>query len=97
MTEQLETQTPAQTTQVVESDEEFIQVELPIFAHRSGKPVIIGSSVVTRYRDRVEIAAKLEGEDGIDFGSLLTGEYIDGLTIGGVPKPELVKRLTENG
>lgn len=81
-------------TSVVESDEEFIQVERPVMMHRSGKPVVIGSAVITRYKDRVELAAKLETEDGVEFGSLLTAEYVEAMTVGGVLKPELVKRIS---
>ena len=93
MTEQLDSQTQTQTTQVVESDEEFIQKELPIFAHRSGRPVVVGSAVVTRYKDRVELAAKLETTDGIELGSLLTAEYNEGITLGGILNAEFAKRI----
>lgn len=90
MTEQLETN----NTEVVETEEEFIQVELPVLMHRSGKPEIIGSAVVTRYRDRIEIASKIESESGIEFGGLVTSGYVEGLTLGGVLNPQLASRLT---
>lgn len=93
MTEQNETQSQTQTTQVVESAEEFIQKDLPIYAHRSGRPVVVGSAVVTRYKDRVELAAKLETTDGIELGSLLTAEYNDGISLGGILNPEFAKRI----
>lgn len=78
---------------IVESDEAFIEVELPVYAHRSGKPVIIGASVVTRYKDRVEIAMRLDNSDGLEMGGLLTTS-VEGLTLGGVLDPELARRLT---
>lgn len=81
------------TTEVTESEVEFIQVELPVLMHRSGKPEIIGSAVVTRYRDRVEFAAKIESESGKEFGSLVTSGYVEGLTLGGVLNPQLASRL----
>jgi hypothetical protein len=81
------------TTEVAESEEEFIQVELPLLMHRSGKPEIIGVAVVTRYRDRVELASKIETESGKEFGSLLTSGYVEGLTLGGILTPAIAKRL----
>lgn len=89
MTEQLE----ENTTEAVESEEEFIQVELPVLMHRGGKPEIIGSAVVTRYRDRIEIASKIETESGLEFGSLITSGYVEGLTLGGIINPQLAARL----
>jgi hypothetical protein len=89
MTEQLE----ENTTEVVESKEELIQVELPVLMHRNGKPEIIGSAVVTRYRDRIELASKIDTEGGLDFGSLLTSGYVEGLTLGGILNPSLAAKL----
>lgn len=89
MTEQLE----ENNTEVVESEEEFIQAELPLVMHRSGKPEIIGSAVVTRFKDRVEIAAKIETDGGKEFGSLLTSGYVEGLTLGGILTPAIASRL----
>jgi hypothetical protein len=89
MTEQLE----ENNTEVAESEEEFIQVELPLVMHRSGKPEIIGSAVVRRFRDRVEIASKIDTDSGKEFGSLLTSGYVEGLTLGGILTPAIAKRL----
>jgi len=89
MTEQLE----ENTTEVVESEEKFIQVDIPLVMHRSGKPEVIGSAVVTRYPDRIELAAKIDTESGMDFGSLVTSGYVEGLTLGGILNPEIAKRL----
>lgn len=80
-------------TMVVESDEKFIQVELPIFMHRSGKPEVIGSAVVTRYKDRVELASKIDTESGIDFFSIVTSGQVEGLTLGGVLNAKLTNLL----
>jgi hypothetical protein len=89
MTEQLE----ENTTEVAESTEEFIQVELPLLMHRSGKPEIIGAAVVTRFKDRIELAAKIETDSGKEFGSLLTSGYVEGLTLGGILTPAIANRL----
>lgn len=91
MTEALE----QNTTAVEESEEKFIQVELPLLMHRSGKPEIIGSAVVMRYKDRIEIASKIETEDGLEFGSLLTSGYVEGLTLGGILTPAIASRLKD--
>jgi hypothetical protein len=88
-----ESDEPETRPEIVESDEAFIEVELPVYAHRSGKPVIIGASVVTRYKDRVEIAMRLDNADGLEMGGLLTTS-VEGLTLGGVLDPELARRLT---
>jgi hypothetical protein len=89
MTEQLE----ESIIEAVESEEEFIQVELPIFMHRNGKPEVIGSAVVTRYKDRIELASKIDTEGGLEFGSLLTSGYVEGLTLGGILAPKLAAKL----
>lgn len=89
MTEALE----PNNTEVVDSEEKFIQVELPLLMHRGGKPEIIGSAVVTRYKDRVELASKIDTEGGKEFGSLLTSGYVEGLTLGGILTPAIAKRL----
>ncbi|QED11605.1 hypothetical protein PP914_gp115 [Arthrobacter phage Qui] len=96
MTEQLSEKSvelEENTTAVVETAEEMIQTELPILMHRHGKPEIIGSAVIRRYRDRIELASKIDTESGLEFGSLLTSGYVEGLTLGGILNPQLAARL----
>jgi hypothetical protein len=93
MRRKLMTELEENTTEVVETEEELMQVELPILMHRSGKPEIIGSAVVTRYRDRIELASRIDTDSGLEFGSLITSGYVEGLTLGGVLNPTLAAKL----
>ena len=67
---------------------------LPVYMRRGGVPVMIGSGVVTRHKNKTEVVLVLETDEGLEMGSLLTSGIAQGITLGGAINPALISKLS---
>lgn len=67
--------------------------EKPVYGRKSGKPVQVGSAVITKYENDTEITMIIGGEDGDLLTQFLVSDMVQGVSIGGVLDKDVAASL----